>query len=276
LEKAAGEILFFGNADCRPEAGFLAAHGARLSGLPGKSLVLGSSPWESPAARGETATVFDELLAHTPMVFFFDRLAAHQWYDFRHAWTLNLSVRRADAAGGFCERLRPVYFEDLAFAHRLLGAEKKGVFYEPAAKVTHRHPTTWEQYLDREELLGLMTPVLATEAPEVFAALHGGAAAEELAAAYRGWSKMDASTHEWIYMRMKAWAGRPASVLDGVASADRQAFLESLYQMHVPLKRLAFRLGYLRGMELRDPAQWEERVAKGLWRAVAIPAGAKK
>jgi hypothetical protein len=45
----------------------------------------------------------------------------------------------------------------------------------------------------------------------------------------------------------------------------------TIYQMHVPLKRLAFRLGYLRGLELMEDARWEERKPSGLWRAAAAP-----
>jgi hypothetical protein len=47
---------------------------------------------------------------------------------------------------------------------------------------------------------------------------------------------------------------------------DRQRLLMSLYQMHVPLKRFAFRQGFLRGLKLRDDACWKERVSTGAWR----------
>jgi hypothetical protein len=276
IERSQGDILVFGNADCRPDPLFLQTHAHRLASLPQNSLVLGNSPWESPATRSQPVTVFDDLLSRTPMIFFFDRLVPHQWYDFRHAWTLNLSVRRADAvkAGGFHDLLRPVYFEDLAFAHRLLGPEKNGVFYEPDARVTHRHPATWDQYLDREELLGLMTPVLARVAPEVFSALHNHAPLDRLSADYDVWTRLDASMHQWIYSRMNFWAAQPAAALDPLPPPARQAFLESLYQMHIPLKRLAFRLGFLRGLALVDDALWQQRIPTGLWRRIAVPSAA--
>lgn len=262
IEKARGEILIFGNADCRPDPDFVATHARRLVSLPPKSMVLGHSPWEVP----ESPTVFDALLAHTPMIFFYDRLRPGESYDFRHAWTLNLSVRRDDArqAGGFHDLLRPVYYEDLAFAHRVMGASARNVFYEPAARVLHRHPTSWEQYLDREELLGLMTPVLARVAPDVFAALHGDVTLEQMTQDYHTFVRLDAPMHAWIHKRMQAWVREPESSL-GQGPA-RQRLLETIYQMHVPLKRLAFRLGFLRGLELADDAHWERRIPQSLWK----------
>ena len=80
--------------------------------------------------------------------------------------------------------LRPVYYEDLAFGYRMLGPSRSGVFYEPAARVLHRHPTTLDQYLDREELLGLMAPVLGKVCPEAFAAIHGKEVPASLAAKF--------------------------------------------------------------------------------------------
>jgi hypothetical protein len=67
---------------------------------------------------------------------------------------------------------------------------------------------------------------------------------------------------------MQAWAGLGEEVLG--RGEGRRRVLETVYQMHVPLKRLAFRLGYLRGMELRADARWEERRATGLWRAAVM------
>jgi hypothetical protein len=260
------ELLIFGNADARPEPDMVRRHADAMTGLPKGSLVLGSAPWEKPPP--EQATVFDALLAETPMVFFYNQLSAHDWYDFRHAWTLNLSVRADDfrASGGFPRALRPVYYEDLALGFRLMGARRKGVWYEPEARVIHRHPTTLEQYLDREELLGLMSPVLAKVCSEVYAAIHGNASVPVLAEEYRRWVSMDSSLHQWIYRRLKEWAALPEECL-GI-DESRNRVLMTIYQMHVPLKRLAFRLGFLRGLELIDDSQWELRRPAGLWKSV--------
>lgn len=257
------ELLIFGNADARPEPDMVQRHADAMRSLPPKSLVLGSAPWEKPPQP----TVFDALLADTPMVFFYNQLTPHTWYDFRHCWTLNLSVRLQDfrASGGFHEILRPVYYEDLAFAFRLLGPDRKGVWYEPDARVLHRHPTTLQQYLDREELLGLMSPVLAQAEPAAFAALHGTIDPHSLSKPFRDWLAMDAAMHKWIFKRLQEWAALPET--DAGTGKSRERLLMTIYQMHIPLKRLAFRLGYLRGLELLNDARWQERQPNGMWRS---------
>ncbi len=259
---APADVLIFGNADARPEPDMVQRHVDALAKLPHATMVLGSAPWEKPPQP----TVFDALIADTPMVFFYHQLQAGESYDFRHAWTLNLSVRYPDflASGGFHDQLRPVYYEDLAFCFRLLGPTHKGIFFEPAARVLHRHPTTLSQYLDREELLGLMAPVLARVCPKAFAAIFKDPSAESLAAQFRLWVTMDRPMHRWIYRRLQEWASRPEESLD---AGEREQILTTIYQMHVPLKRLAFRLGYLRGMELADDSCWRQRQPSGLWRA---------
>src|SRR5205823_5648603 len=94
---------------------------------------------------------------------------------FRAAYSLNLSLRYADfvAAGGFPKQVRPYYYEDLALAARIIGTKQPGVLFAPEARVVHRHNLSLEQYLDREEFLGIMAPVLANVCPELFAALMG-------------------------------------------------------------------------------------------------------
>jgi hypothetical protein len=260
------EVLIFGNSDARPEPDMVQRHAAAIAGTPAGSMVLGAAPWETPGAP----SVWDLLLAETPMVFFYDRLQAGQWYDFRQAWTLNLSVRRADfvAAGGFHEAIRPVYYEDIALAFRMMGKEKKGVLFEPRAKVLHRHPTSLDQYLDREELLGIMSPVLARQCSGAFGVLNGTRDLEALTMANREWVKIDHALHRWIYQRMQEWTQVPAAELSGLSSVRRRQVLESIYQMHVPLKRMAFRLGFLKGMKMAEDSRWQERKAEGLWRVV--------
>jgi hypothetical protein len=189
-------------------------------------------------------------------------------YDFRHCWTLNLSMRYVDLAqaGFFDPRFRPYGYEDLELGFRLNGPQRRGIVFEPAAEVVHRHPMTFDAYLDREELLGVMLPVVHDVNPDLYRALAGEKAPRELAADFRDWLQMDRASHAWIYRRMNEWCGLTADVLgDGDA---RQRLLMTLYQMHVPLKRAAFRLGFLRGMELRDDARWKERIVRSDWRSL--------
>jgi len=258
------ELLIFGNADARPEPDMVRRHAQAIAHTPPGSMVLGAAPWEMPPRP----TIWDLLLDHTPMVFFYHQLQPGAWYDFRQAWTLNLSVRRADflACGGFHEQLRPVYYEDLALAYRLMGHDKKGVLYEPRARVLHRHPLTLDQYLDREELLGLMAPVLARQCGAAFGLLHGTHDLETLSRSFRHWVKMDGAMHRWIYQRMREWTTVPAETL--CTGDARQPLLLNIYQMHIPLKRLAFRLGFLKGLMLAEDSHWQERKSDSLWRDV--------
>jgi hypothetical protein len=76
---------------------------------------------------------------------------------------------------------------------------------------------------------------------------------------------MDLSMHRWIYRRMAEWTSIPMESLG--PDPQRKRALMSIYQMHVPLKRLAFRLGFLKGMKLAEDSHWQERKAQSLWRS---------
>ena len=97
--------------------------------------------------------------------------------------------------GFFAEKLRPYGYEDLEFGFRLLGAQRKGVYFDPAAEMLHRHAMTLDQYLDREESLGVMTPVLHGVNPSLFEHLHGTRDLQGLAEKYRAWCAMDVASH---------------------------------------------------------------------------------
>jgi hypothetical protein len=262
LEKVQSDILIFANADARPNSRFVAAHVHRLLSLPERSMVLGSSPYE-PAGN---PTVVDALKEESPMIFFYDRLQPHQSCDYRYAWNLNVSVRHADylRVAGFSTALRPYGYEDLDFAYKIMGNEP-GVYYDPAAAVLHRHPMSLDDYLNREEALGAVAPVLASVNPPIFQSLLGTTDLDKLAADYRLWTSMDTASHRWAYQRLAEWVNQPQTVLGNRGSEDRKRLLLTLYQLHIPLKRFAFRLGFLRGLDLRDDSHWLDRGASGLW-----------
>ncbi len=263
LDGVTAEVVIFANADARPVESFVKTHVARLLSLPPRTMVLGSSPYEA----AERPTVFDALKEESPMIFFYDQMQPDRHYDYRHAWTLNLSTRLADfrAVGGFSEQLRPCFYEDLDFAYKLMGTEPN-VFYDPAAVVTHRHPMSVDDYLDREETLGTMAPTFARINPDLFSRLFGPRTCEHIAADYRVWTAIDLPSHRWSYQRFTEWANEPQSVLPPPHSQDRRRLLMTLYQMHLPLKRFAFRLGFLRGLELTDDLHWQQRRSIGSWK----------
>jgi len=264
LTDAKTDLLLFLNADTRPAPGLLQRHIDTMSRLPPKSLVLGDAPWERPPQP----TVFDAFIAETQAIFAYPLFKPGHFYNYRCCWTLNLSVRRADfmETGGFREEIRPVYYEDLEFGFRMFGT-REAVFYDPAARVLHRHPTTLDQYLDREELLGLIAPVLQRHNPQCFATLFGtNDPPDVLAKKFAIWLDLDAPAHKFCYKRLCDWAPQPEALL-GVGNG-RKLLLATLYQMHVPLKRMVFRLGFLKGMGMVEDWQWKMRKPEGIWRRV--------
>jgi len=263
LKRVNSDVVIFVNADTRPDKDFVSAHVKRLLSLPEGSMVLGNSPYEASPHR----TVFDVLKEDSPMIFFYDRLKPNQFYDYRYSWTLNLSVRHSDfkRAGGFTTALRPYGYEDLDIAFKIMG-EKPAIYYDPAAAVTHRHPMTLDDYFDREETIGSVAPNLSRVNPQVFQSLFGTRNLDAVAGDYRVWTSMDFASHRWTYQRLSEWANEPQTILGAEGSEHRRRLLLTLYQMHIPLKRLAFRLGFLRGLDLMDDSRWQERGCKGLWR----------
>jgi len=255
------DLLIFANADTRPEPDMVQQHVAAMARLPERSLVLGAAPWER-----HNPSVLDTLIDSTPMVFSYCHLKARQGHSFRVAYSLNLSVRYLDfcAAGGFPESVRPYYYEDLAFAYRVLGPEQAGVFYAPQARVLHRHELSLAQYLDREELLGIMAPVLAETCPEVFAVLMAGRSLQQLASDFRNALEANKAIYPPLFSHLQAKFALLRSTL-GVGEVCRQS-IQRLYQLHLPLKLLAFRLGLLQGIQWRHDRDWQERRAGGRWR----------
>lgn len=258
---ASTDLLIFGNADARPEIDMVQQHLTTMQRLPRQCLVLGAAPWERLAP-----TVIDAMIDHTPMIFSYCHAERHCWYPFRIAYSLNLSVWYSDfvASGGFHDLIRPYYYEDLAFGCRVLGPQRQGLFYEPAARVLHRHPMTFDQYLDREELLGIMAPVLAKVCPEAFHILMAGRALEQIASDFRLKLAGDTAVYRRLYGHLREQLALSAETLG--QGPSRQHGIEKLYQLHIPVKLLAFRLGFLRGLELADDAFWRDRKPAGLWR----------
>jgi len=152
---------------------------------------------------------------------------------------------------------------------RMIGPERKGVWHEPAARVLHRHPLALGPYLDREELLGLMAPVLHRLCPEAFARIMANRDIQDIARDFRARLASDLSVYRQIFRRVVERFAQPSAVL-GEGDARRLA-IKAAYQLHIPLKLLAFRLGFLKGLELVDDACWRERQPAGLWRKIVEP-----
>ncbi len=245
---ATGDAILFLNDDVIPEPGFFEAHVESLN--QGHDAVLGDSPWiehDSPSA-------FDQFIELTPAIFDQSGLVDGHCYGFGMGWTLNLSMRRSVIDGleyAFDPELRPIYFEDIEFAHRCFGASE-GISFCKAARAVHDHRVTPHEYFAREVLLGMMSVKLFDRNCACYEALfpcspreHARAIGEVLA--------LDQRDHTRMLARFISLARKPAKKDDPIDRAN------VLYDLHLPIKRRAFRIG-LSGM-VHNQIPWDQRIA---------------
>jgi len=243
IEHADGDAILFLNDDVVPSPGFIDAHIEALNA--GHPMVLGDSPW----AILSDPSVFDDFIAHTPAVFDHRSLVDGARLGFRYGWTLNLSFRRSalDRIGcPFNPDLRPVYFEDIEFAHRCMGSSDDIVFCSDARAV-HVHRLSVQDYFSREVLLGMMSVVLEQANPACYEELFSLSTSEH-AARCQPMLGVDSPDHRKLLDRFVEIAAYPQGSLDPML----------LFDLHLPLKRRAFRLG-LCAMDA-DLVPWQERV----------------
>lgn len=262
VEASRGELLVFVNDDVEPAPRFIAEHVAaqRTIADAGPVAVLGSSPWK----RHADATVMDELIARTRMVFFYEGLVDGHDYDFRHAWNLNLSIRRdrlAALAGPFAEELRPVYYDDIELAFRLMGDAPR-VRYHAAAVAVHDHRYSVRGYLQREALLGVMATVLHEVNPACYAAIFGDPPAEIMEAALPA-LRLDARDHARAAVHLLHRCAEPWRGDD--------TLIPTLELLQVTVKRRAFRVGMRAALDQPD-RPWPERPALAAEALAADPA----
>ncbi|MCB9850499.1 MAG: glycosyltransferase [Phycisphaerales bacterium] len=246
---ARGDVLLFVNDDIEPEPGFIAAHAAAQAA--GHAVVLGASPF----VRWNDQTVFDEVVARTRMIFFYGELQNRAEYGFRYAWNLNLAVRRerlSKLSGPFSDGLRPVFYDDVEFAHRVVGDET-AVYYCADAYAPHRHRYTFRDYFEREALLGVMSTALAEVNPACHRAIFGASPADLLAAARTGLAvdvpdqRRALATFSQATSEYWHWALPPE-------------YSDTLYALHLPLKRRAFRSGLVSAAN-NPKHPWTQRIA---------------
>ncbi|MCA9244564.1 MAG: glycosyltransferase family 2 protein [Phycisphaerales bacterium] len=236
LDVATGEWVFLLNDDVFVRPDFFDKHLAAHDRLERPAMVLGASLWPD----WPDATVFDELIAQTPMVFFYGHMRSGKHYDFRHAWNLNLSLqRRFLREDRFEERIGPFSYEDLELAYRLDQRYGLKVYYEAQAVAVHRHRYTWRQYIDRETRMGAAAWRLGAASPACFAALYG-TSREDLLAYARAYVGIDGRFEGERSDRFEVIVRQAAGVIHDYPPE----WLRLLYDAHIPLKRLAFRRGY--------------------------------
>jgi hypothetical protein len=255
LERARGETLILVNDDVEPEPDFVTEHlRAQASGAP---FVLGASPF----VNVPDTTLLDVLVARTRMIFFYQGLATGERHDFRHAWNLNLSVRRDRLPTGlaFASRLRPCMFEDLELSHRIIG-DRRDVLFHAAARAPHNHRYQLVDYFVREVLMGVMAPELSAVNPACFRSIFG----EDLSA-------LEARARRGLETDVRDALRTLPTLIDAArqpCAADApQLSLDTWYAAHLPLKRRAFRRGLIGALEATTPVDGPRR--PGLARELA-------
>lgn len=257
FDRASGEWIVLINDDTLAEPDFLTAHLAAHQQLDQPGIVLGRSVWKIHDAE----TLFDRMIARTSMIFFYDRLIPHQWYNFRHAWNLNVSIhRRYVDAVRFDERLKPVNaFEDLEWAYRLEQLHGVRVWYAPEALSIHDHRYTFDGYLQREGHLGRMAALLWRCHPDCFHAIYNARLDDAYLDYCRKYVEIEGRFEADVWARLSEIVGRRVS--EPVAGdATQDELIQLLYDAHVPLKRLAFRRGLLAAINEARPSARAERV----------------
>jgi len=250
IRRSTGEILVFLNNDVVLQPGFVDAHIHAINA--GHRAVVGHSPWKPV----HDPTLFDAFVAHTPAIFAQSDLVPNALHDFRSAWTLNLSIARSVIEVvelPFDPDLRPVYYEDLEFAHRCLGGMPE-IYYEPKAVAIHDHRVSIAEYVRREALLGMMSVALHESSPACFDLLFR-IDPETHAEAARPMVEMDTPDHRRLLASFVEQSVQPISSID-----DQTDAVSRLFVSHLPLKRRAFRLGLIAQLD-RAPA-WNHRLSE--------------
>ena len=243
IADARGDLLVLLNDDVEPAPDLVERHAEAHAGLDRPAMVLGAAPW----VVHEPDRLFDRLIRETSMVFFYDRMLAsahgadpaHDW-GFRHAWTLNLSVRTeaARAVGGFCESLPGAAYEDLEFAWRLRERFGMPVRFRPGAVVTHDHRYEPARYLKRERSMGRDAWALAAASPACARELFGRDVRSDDSVAYaRAFVARERPLAERLERSFLALSDLPA---DAVSEAR---VLAMLYEHHLALKRWHWNAG---------------------------------
>jgi GT2 family glycosyltransferase len=270
IERARGEWILLLNDDVVVEPDFIDAHVSTHRRLGRPALVLGESAWP----RYADATLFDEMIARTPMVFFYPRMRPRQWYDFRHAWNLNLSLRREHLAGErFDERLGPFFYEDVELAYRLERGAGLRVWYEPGARLTHEHRYTFDGYLAREAAMGRAALRLGRANPACFAALYGAPLDARFVQYCERYVRSEGRYESEHIANLRAVVEQRRTEL-AVEDPGIARWLEVLYQAHLPLKRIAFRRALLEAFRGAAASRVSSAPAATVSAAVGVDASA--
>jgi len=162
VQNARGDIVLFTGDDCLPDKRLVEEH-LRAHDEAGDIGVVGLVTWHPEAE----ITPFMAFLESGPQ-FGFGKIADPNDVSIWHFYTANCSIRRhrLDEVGGFDEDFKHAAFEDMELAYRM---KQRGlrIVYRPSARTYHYHPTTFEQHLARQRVVGMSAALFYRKHPEL-------------------------------------------------------------------------------------------------------------
>ncbi len=156
---ATGEKLLIIGDDIFPNPEIINQHYEKLQELPVCKAVLGEIIWHKDI---EVNMLMKHITEIGQEQFSFNAFNPHEYIDFRHFYTSNISIDRAFVLSEkiiFNEEFYKVNFEDVELGFRL---SKKGmeIYYLPEAYVEHYHPyKSVSTFCKRQETAGEMAVV---------------------------------------------------------------------------------------------------------------------
>ncbi|RXK60021.1 glycosyltransferase [Lacibacter luteus] len=156
---AKGEKLLIMGDDIFPNPEIINQHYEKLQELPVCKAVLGEIIWHKDI---EVNMLMKHITEIGQEQFSFNAFNPHEYIDFRHFYTSNISIDRAFVLSEkiiFDEQFYKVNFEDIELGFRL---SKKGmeIYYYPEAHVEHYHPyKSISSFCKRQETAGEMAVV---------------------------------------------------------------------------------------------------------------------
>lgn len=166
IRLAKGDKILMTGDDIFPNPQMINQHYELSLKLGPDTAILGEITWHPELELNYLMTHITEV-GHEQ--FSFNAFPPHEYVDFRHFYTSNISIDRQLLLSEqvlFDERFYKVNFEDTELAYRL---SKKGmkILFEPEAWASHYHPYTIGGFCKRQETAGEMAVVLVRLHPEL-------------------------------------------------------------------------------------------------------------
>ena len=161
---AKGKYLIFTGDDIIPSNDFIYSHFFAHQNYSCLA-VLGKTSWHSDLSIN---SVMNHIDGRGAQQFSYYYLKSHQYLDFRHFYTSNVSIQRQkilDINEKFDEGFSKAAFEDAELAYRLMGTEKRILYIENIHAYHHHHYDIYN-FSERQLGVGRMAVYFANKHPQ--------------------------------------------------------------------------------------------------------------